>query len=469
MIPVVLAWQSAIWFAVSYLFGRSRLASIFHPFAYYLAFHGIVFVIRPIMEYTFGFEGMFYLMRFYPNESQFITTAVLTTVGMVVFGLVSWLLVPVVPRFDRLVSKGFTVIEWQAFAILSILLGPLALYSAYTFLHATGAGTFGGDEILMDRDPVTGVIGFSNTTGYFVDAQLLLGPFFLMLIWGARFRPWSFVPLLIYIADRAYIGWGRWTIILTAAMVGLLFIFDRGRRWIPAGFLIVGLPVFLLFQQLGDNRDAIKELVTGEASETDSVLASLTWIERQDSPDFANFDFLTYVMDVVPEKSGTYSYFTQYTQLLTEPIPRILWPDKPYGPPILLVNLNAYGNFVGWTPSLLGDGWISGGWLGAILTMAMVGYICARMHRWFWSGDASAFKVLVYCSFLPITVQWFRDGGISIAKFVFVTIGPLFLWRFIANLLRTHGAANSRVSRFVLRPLRPIAVDHPSSPPTDSN
>jgi hypothetical protein len=35
---------------------------------------------------------------------------------------------------------------------------------------------------------------------------------------------------------------------------------------------------------------------------------------------------------------------------------------------------------------------------------------------------------LLYLSALPMTVQWFRDGGISIAKFMLWTWLPLLIW-----------------------------------------
>jgi hypothetical protein len=80
---------------------------------------------------------------------------------------------------------------------------------------------------------------------------------------------------------------------------------------------------------------------------------------RFDTQDYANFDFLSYVVWLVPEKSGAYSYGLQYLQLLTEPIPRILWGGKPVGPPVKTgVDLYAYANFNGLTVSMAGR------WLG---------------------------------------------------------------------------------------------------------
>lgn len=432
---MLLVFQTLVWLGVCLFFVRSRTASIFHPLAFYLAFHGLVFVLRPILERVYDFQEVFYLMHFYPSEDVFNFTLILTSVSLLVYAAVVGLVAPAVPRFEHTLADGFSRREWQAYFVVLALLGPVALVSASLSVRNTVADP-GASVIEMIRDPVTGVIGFANTTGYLVTAQGMIGALCLMLIWGCRFRRWSFIPLLAYFVERAYLGWERWAIVLTLASLMLLALLRQGRRWPRLGHLVLALPVLLIFQQLSERRETFQAWFTGETAAEDVLQQNRSWIERQDTPDFANFDFLTFVVDVVPERSGTYTYFTQYLQLFTEPVPRILWPTKPYGSPIELVNLNDYGNFVGWTVSIVGDGWRSAGWVGVFIAMTAVGLITAYLHRWFWSGRASAFKVLTYCIFLPLTIQWYRDGGIvSVAKFVLWTIGPMLLWRAIVWVL----------------------------------
>jgi len=438
MIPVALILQTAIWLWLFAAFMQSRTGSAYHPFFYYLIFHGLVFVIRPILVYTFSFDSMFYLMRFYPSEDEFVFVLILTTVGLLIYAAASWQFDNTAPRLDRPHSAGFSANEWYAFWVVVMLLGPLALYSIYVnFGSIQNIENTGAASIIMNRELTTGVQGFTNTTGYIVDADSFLGTITLMYLWGMRFRLWSFLPLLMYLSERSYLGTGRWTIILTAAAGILLYALNRNYRWLPWRVIFIAIPLMLVFQQLGENREYVQDMFTGQQPpDPDPILQGKSWIERQDGPDFANFDFLAYIIDAVPDKSDTYSYFTQYLQLFTEPIPRILWPGKPYGAPIVLVNLNDYGSFTGWTESLIGDGWVSFGWLGVFITMSFVGYVTARIHRWFWRGAATNFKVLTYCVFVPLTMQWYRDGGISIAKFVFSTIVPILLWKLVLSMLQ---------------------------------
>ena len=432
MLPVVLGFQTIIWALLCWNFLQNRSGSVFHPFGFYLLFHGLVFVMRPILEYAFGFHIAFDYMWFYPSEDRIIFTLFLSTWGLIAFAIFGWAIDGTGPHFDRALPNNFTRVEWQAFVILAILLMPVAIYSFYLGI---GQGLGGSDLIQGYRDPITGVYTLVNTTGYISAADNTMIPCCLMLIWATRFRFWSYIPFLVFLALHAYLGWGRWAFILSVAMLALLAMFHNRRRWIQPSWIVIGIAVFALFQQLGQNREYYSDLITGTPHDEDTLERNRPWIERFDGLDFANFDYLTYIVDIVPAKSETYSYFTQYLQLFTEPIPRILWPDKPYGQPIDLVNLNNYGNFVGLTASLVGDGWVSLGWFGVFITMGLVGYINMRLHRWFWTGEATNFKVLAYCTYLPLTMQWFRDGGISIAKFVLFTVMPLVLWRIIIRMI----------------------------------
>jgi hypothetical protein len=105
--------------------------------------------------------------------------------------------------------------------------------------------------------------------------------------------------------------------------------------------------------------------------------------------------------------------------------------------------VNDYGNFVGWTYSLVGMGWVSLGWIGVAIIMTIVGYILAVVHRWYWRGAATNVRVLTYCLFLPLSIQWFRDGDISIAKFSLFVLSPIFIWRGLIRLLSLPMFASS--------------------------
>jgi hypothetical protein len=106
-----------------------------------------------------------------------------------------------------------------------------------------------------------------------------------------------------------------------------------------------------------------------------------------------------------------------------------LWKDKPPGSTFVHFNLMAHVNFTGLTWSLPGDGWISGGWVGAIITLSIAGVLTGLAHRWFWRGSHGTIAALLYLSFLAVSPNWYRDGGVGIFKFLLWSWLPLILWR----------------------------------------
>jgi len=192
---------------------------------------------------------------------------------------------------------------------------------------------------------------------------------------------------------------------------------------------------------LGKNRDYFQQwLDTGKKPEqTEAVLSPQEALKRKyDTQEFANFDYVCFVAAVVPSRTGTFTYWAQYLQLFTEPIPRAIWTGKPVGAPVWLFNLNEYGNFLGLTVSLVGDAWMSAGWIGIVVTMSLVGGFLGVLHRWFWKHTDNSMAALAYLTFLGMLPQWYRDGGISIAKFAFWNLSPLLLWVGLSWVLGAH-------------------------------
>lgn len=421
--------QLGIFIAVAIAYGSSRSASFFHPITFYLLFHFICFVLRPFMIHYLGFNRVWVYMGFVPTPEQFNFTLFVTTIGLLAFVAACWPMGRADLDFTTVRLNEFSESESWALAWTWVLLGPIALYSASFAVKPIGVDDDTA-AIQMTQDMVTGQTIFVNTTGYLVDAQTMLGPLVIMMMWRFRFKLWTWLLPAGFLAYRVILG-SRWLIVAMAFTLIMIHLLRQRKKWFQLRFIAIILPLFILFQNMGADRNYLRDSING-TQRTGHQLQyrdDRTWIQKQDSPDFANFDFLTFILWVVPKRSHTYTYFTQYLQLFTEPIPRILWPDKPVGAPIKLVNFNDFGNFIGLTDSLIGDGWKSAGWLGLIVTMSIVGFGLGLMHRQFWRRLDSPSSVIFYCTFLPLTITWFRDGGIYIAKYALFTILPILVWR----------------------------------------
>jgi len=434
MIETALIAQAAVFGLIVVVFLMSGTASMFHPLTFYLIFHGLVFVARPILVHIYQFGEVWFFMGFWPSPQQFVLTLLVSTVALTAFALACGLTGNVRPDLDRQPTQGLDTAEVVAYGVTLLLLGPLAIYSA--IMRQEGASFDFTGDVQMERDPVTGQPIYVNTTGYIAEAHAMGLPLTLGLIFLSRFNPLSFIPFGMFVLYRAYLGWGRWAIIMGVISLVLLVLYHTRHKWFAWWHVLAGLPVLFLFHLLGTQRGYIRALIQGEAPPVTEE-PGRSFVDSLANQDLANFDFLTYILWVVPGQSNTYTYFTQYLQLFTEPIPRMFWPGKPVGAPIKLVELNDYGNFSNLTASLAGDGWMSGGWLGMIITMVLVGAVLGRVHRWFWEkGSLTRPGVLFYCTFVPLSLQWYRDGGISIFKFGLFALLPILVWVGMTRLLR---------------------------------
>ena len=431
LLELALIGQLIFWLLIVLLFLISGQASLYHPLTTYLGFHAVVFIIRPLAVHWLGFNTMWNYMMFEPSESQFIRCLVVSSVALAAFAVAGIACGWCAPKFPPTPPAPFTREQTIALAVVTALLLPIIARSIFASFSGEGTG-----------QQIGGVYVLTGATGYTLEAQYMMGPLLCAWLAVTRFR-WPMLVLAVaYLLYRSYGGWSRWTILLSFVAISLLYAWQKRIKWPPMRIVLCAVPLLLLFNLLGHNRDYFQQLLRGEPAVRRELQPGLSPAEqfqtKYDGPDFANFDFLTFVTAMVPERTGTFTYGSQYLQLFTEPIPRKLWPEKPIGAPISLFSLNQYGNFVGMTVTLPGDGWMSGGWIGLIITMSIGGAALGLLHRWFWKHIADNVPCLFYMVGLAMLPQWYRDGGISIAKFLFWNLAPLILWAVLTWAVNGH-------------------------------
>jgi hypothetical protein len=422
MLELALVAQVIVWLAVLGLFLASGQASLFHPSTVYLGFHMLVFVIRPILVHYLSFDSIWIYIGFHPTETDMIKTLAVTSVALVVFVGTSLAFGRTRNTFPAEPAARFSEFQRQALIVTTVLLVPLM---AYSISKSTGG------EVTGER-AANGVFIMTNSTGYINDAQFMIAPLLCAWLLLTRFHWLNLLPIVLYVGYRSWCGWSRFTIITFFLTIVLAYCWYHRKKWIPLMAIVLAIPVLMLFNTLGHNRDYLQEQLKGHSVAAIDLNAGMTEMDkfrtRVDTQDFANFDYLTFLVALVPARTDTYTYGTQYLQLLTEPIPRILWPGKPTGAPISTFSVSSYGNFTGLTFSLPGDGWCSGGWIGLVLTLGIAGGILGFFHRKFWLHVNNPMMAIFYCTAMAMLIQWFRDGGISIAKFMLWSWLPLLVW-----------------------------------------
>jgi hypothetical protein len=165
-----------------------------------------------------------------------------------------------------------------------------------------------------------------------------------------------------------------------------------------------------------------------------SGYAELRFMEGMDT---GNLEYLEFIVYAIPERTGTYGYFVGLLQIFTEPIPRVLWPNKPVGEPIRMYNLFDVGNPAGMTSSLPGQGWANLGWAGVLLWCGLFGAAWGWFYEQFARRSSSSLRMLAYLTFLPLSILFFRDGGLlTILRFGLFLAIPLIVFGALVWLAR---------------------------------
>jgi oligosaccharide repeat unit polymerase len=444
MIGLALTVHTLFFVLVSAVLFYRRYASIYSGLFVYLAFHFMVFVQRPIAVHLFGLESEFAFMTYYPDEAVFVRTLLVADIGLLAFVIGYLAAVGFRPSRVTLALPAIDPMDKRAFLLAFLLLSPLIGYSFFlAFTMRQGYGTdvlFELSQLNITIDPTTGARLLTDTTAYVLFARYMAFPFTIFFAVLTRGRWWSYVPLILCLFVALQIG-ERWPLIIGALVAMLVISHMRGLHGFRSRHYAIGLAALLAFVVIGQNRNAI---LAGDFD----LAFGLEQSSFGNHPDFANYEFLTYVVGKVPEASGTYSYFSQYLGVFTQPIPRALWPDKPIGSPVNLVNLQDYGRFASRTTSLVGDGWISLGYAGVAITLALVGAFYGRMFARMTRPRVSIYFYCGYFWMIALLIQWARDGSYKVLDFFFFCVGPVIL----AFVIRQVLPRSSRSAGLIAQP-----------------
>jgi hypothetical protein len=278
----------------------------------------------------------------------------------------------------------------------------------------------------MTMDAANGVFVNTSGNGYLTDAHGALIPLTVLIAWTYRFRWPALLPFVGYAGVRLVTGTARWSFLMAAASLALFYLYERRAHWFRPALIAPMLATMAFFTFLGQDRAGVEAWLHATPVEAAAPAETLHPLEDEN---YANQEFLEYLVRAVPTRTGRYGLFLDNLQLLTEPIPRALWPGKPAGAPIQRFHLFDYGRPIGMTLSLPGEGWIQAGWIGVILWCGLAGVGCGLAYRWFAQAVQTEFQVATYLLLLPLSVQFFRDGTlVTAARFPLFYLIPLGLW-----------------------------------------
>ena len=426
-------------------FARSPSFSLFHPLTFYAAFHGFTFVFRPIVVRIYDYSLIYRGYQFTPSAGDKLTVILASNLGFLTFSFFCLMSGNVAMKFKQ---DGFALAERERLKPLLVwvlaLCVPIGAYSlALVWNGAATVGT-GYDTMVMDAGTGTNINTSGN--GYLAEAQLMLASCGALVAWVFRFRLLAIMPLLAFVLFRAGTG-GRGPFVTALVTVGLLYLYEHRRRMPSLRVMSLLIVVIIAFNNVGNDRGlAIRKAIGSDTASSTFAgnRSSERWLEGMD---FANMEYFEYLVYTIPQRTHTYGYFVDTLQIFTEPVPRILWPNKPIGAPFNHSYLLDFGRAIGMTRSLPGQGWYSLGWLGVVIWCGLWGYCLGWIYRRFVESTQSAFKTTAYMIFVPILIVAFRDGQlITVFRQGLFYIGPVVLWFYAARFAGVPSAVTMRAA-----------------------
>ncbi|QPC99214.1 hypothetical protein [Qipengyuania soli] len=413
---------------------RQEAASLLHPASIYLAFHGFIFVIRPLFAWFYKFDLVYRVYDFQPSMADKITVILGANLAMVVFVAVS-LKVASVPS-QPVATGGFDRLR-------RAMVGPMLLVSALLVPLAVAAQLENWNRRIdpyatMARDAATGIMVNVEGNGWFSESALVLGPLAVLAVWLLRFRASGW--LLFLAASLLMLGsGGRGSFIFAAAAVAFLFLLERRRSWFDWRVMAIAAISFLTFNAVVVDRGAaIRGVLGGDAGDTYTSAMELDPLEHMD---FASLEYFEYIVYAVPQRTGSWDYFAHNLQIFTEPVPRALWKDKPIGSPVQFFKLWDYGTPIGMTISMPGAGWMSLGYFGLIIQAAIFAMLYGGAHSRLLTRNDDAMPRLYYALFAATSIVVFRDGILlTLLRQLPFYLGPLVLIHLLVRLKSVRAA-----------------------------
>ena len=427
---------------------RQRDISLAHPVTLYLVFHGFIFVLRPLVAYWYDFDFVYRLYDFQPSLTDKMHAILAADLACATFVFFAF-------RFARsdyapVGGIGFAALRERLTKPILLCVAAITPFAIWSLASSWGKKASGFDTMIVDA--ATGAHINTTGVGYFTDLGMTMAPMSVLVLWVMRYRPIGWAYFALFAILQAGTG-TRGPLIFAIAALAILWLFEANRRWIDWR-LLLAVPVTLIaFNQIVlDRGGAVREVVSRENSTRYVTQHELAPLEHMD---FANLEYLEYTIYAVPQRTGTYDYFAANLQIFTEPVPRVLWKEKPVGSPVQFFSLWDYGSPVGMTLSVPGNGWMALGYPGVFVQALLFAFIFGVAYRVFVARRGDARSLLIYAIFAASATIILRDGAlISLLRIAPFYFGPLIVVLMLERMWFADGKS---------KPLR-AGLPQPASP-----
>jgi hypothetical protein len=247
-----------------------------------------------------------------------------------------------------------------------------------------------------------------------------------MLVYAYGFRWYSVMIGILYIALVALQGYHRFMVLLPLIFFAAYYLQSRRRLWPTPLIIVGGLALALVFPRLKYIGQAYQNGDTGEAL----YQLALSFTDKKTFDDVSAgeefFDQFAGALTMVDE-SGKKFYGSTYLAIVTLPIPRSMWADKPG----LADHMNEIStsrrqyNLEGRILTYLGEAYLNFGYFGFLLVPGMLGFLLSNWCLRATSGPMRRLDRYLYTVFFMALIQTYRDGMLSLFVFTIVHNIPM--------------------------------------------
>jgi hypothetical protein len=232
--------------------------------------------------------------------------------------------------------------------------------------------------------------------------------------------------MAMYLMVMGYQGFHRFRVIIPVILMAQIYL-DRNRlRWPPlkiAAVLVLAAVLFLPLKTIGRmaQQGASLEQIADSSSEIiQDAFSGRSELQFLDM--FASSLTLT-------DQAEKFYYGSIYIPLVTLPIPRQIWPEKP-GLSDFLFDISTprrpMGE-LGMVITFLGECYINFGFIGILILPYISAYLLARAYFYAYRSEYFSVARFGYLLLACNLIQVYRDGFLSIVIFTLVNMTPLCL------------------------------------------
>ncbi len=316
----------------------------------------------------------------------------------------------------------------------------LYLMAVVALIILNGITGFTRQINFMDPTEASGNTGTGTFANYFYTAINFLTPaacFMLVATMKKQLNIKFFIFFLAIVLAIYTTEAFRWRHVVLILSLGIIYFSIKKQRPSPVWILGVSFVAITAMGIIGTTRQYGRGLALDklQGKETESMF-------MEGFSEATVFLTTGLLVEAVPEHFE-YIGFDPIIQSIAMPVPRQLWPNKPSGKYIrILERLYGEGSLGKGVAVLnFGEYYLAFGWIGAMIGAFLIGYIYKRLWVWFKANRDDPFVVVFYAlaaSYLYVIIS--RGYLPQVTMIFFFTVFPAYVVYRIHNkiALREH-------------------------------